>query len=146
MSLPSPSPRAAGGEVRRSGAHFARMRRTMPPPTGLTAAILLLVPLVAFSLAARAQDFTVNGLVDLGFAKPSEQTSWLKGGLGKLDSGGSGERSPAFVGQALADLRLQLDPPLGAFLRLRAAPHQPVPPGIPEAHGRHQPVTKPDWL
>ena len=118
----------------------------MPRATGLTAAILLFAQLFALAFAARAQDFTVNGLVDLGFAKPSEQTSWLKGGLGKLDSGGSGERSPAFVGQAVADLRLQLDPSLGAFLRLRAAPNQHVPLDILEAYARYQPVATSNWM
>ena len=73
----------------------------MPRATELTAALLLFAQLFTLAFAARAQDFTVNGLVDLGFAKPSDETSWLKGGLGKLDSGGSGERSPALVGQAL---------------------------------------------
>jgi hypothetical protein len=122
------------------------MRVIMPCATGLTAAILLFAQLFALAFAARAQDFTVNGLVDLGFAKPSAQTSWLKGGFGKLDSGGSGERSPTFVGQALADLRLQLDPSLAGFVRLRAAPDQHAPLDILEAYARYQPVLTSNWL
>ncbi|HYU11968.1 MAG TPA: hypothetical protein VEK82_05275, partial [Stellaceae bacterium] len=113
----------------------------MPRATGLIAAILLL----ALPFAAQAQDFSVNGLVDLGFAKPSEETSWLKGGLGKLDGGGSGQRDVAFVGQALADLRLQLDPSLAGFVQMRLAPDQHVPFDILEAYARYQPVSTRDW-
>jgi hypothetical protein len=117
----------------------------MPRATGLIAAILLF----ALPFAARAQDFTVNGLLDLGFATTSHQTSWLKGGLGKLDSGGGGGgggQSVAFVGQALADLRLQLDPALAGFVRLRLAPNQHAPFDILEAYARYQPVSTRDWL
>jgi hypothetical protein len=116
----------------------------MPRATGLIAAILLF----ALPFAARAQDFTVNGLVDLGFATTSRQTSWLKGGLGKLDGGGGGGggQSVAFVGQALADLRLQLDPALAGFVRLRLAPDQHAPFDILEAYARYQPVSTRDWL
>jgi hypothetical protein len=95
---------------------------------------------------ARAQDLSVNGLVDLGLSIPSQTTSWLKGGFGKLDNGGGGGKSIAPVGQALADLRLDLDPSLGVFATARFAPDQHAPLDILEAYARYQPVSTPNWL
>jgi len=86
--------------------------------TRLIAALVLIGSLPAVN----AQEFTANGLVDFGGVVPSHEKTWIKGGFGKLDNGGGGGQSLAFVGQALADLRLQLDPSLGVFARMRAAP------------------------
>ena len=94
----------------------------------------------------RAQDLSVNGLVDLGLSVPSLTTSWLKGGFGKFDNGGGGGKSIAPVGQALADLRLDVDPSLGVFATARFAPDQHAPLDILEAYARYQPVSTPSWL
>jgi hypothetical protein len=110
--------------------------------TRLIAAILLIGPLPT----ANAQEFTANGLVDFGGVVPSHDKTWIKGGFGKLDNGGGGGQSLAFVGQALADLRLQLDPSLGVFARLRAAPDQHAPFDVIEAYGRYQPISNRDWV
>src|SRR5213082_2005315 len=99
------------------------MRGMNSGATRLIAAILLL----ASPVAATAQEFSENGLVDLGFVALSHTKTWIKGGFGKLDNGGGGATGPAFVGQALADLRLQLDPTLDVFARVRAAPDQHAP-------------------
>src|SRR6266851_2110150 len=95
---------------------------------------------------ARAQDLSVNGVVDLGLSIPSQTTSWLKGGFGKLDNGGGGGKSIAPVGQALADLRLDLDPSLGVFATARFAPDQHAPFDVLEAYARYQPVSTANWL
>jgi hypothetical protein len=113
-----------------------------PPATRLIASILFL----ALPGVARAQDLSVNGLVDLGLSIPSQTTSWLKGGFGKLDNGGGGGKSIAPVGQALADLRLDLDPSLGVFATARFAPDQHAPLDILEAYARYQPVSTASWL
>jgi hypothetical protein len=110
--------------------------------TRLIAATLLL----AGPASARAQEFSANGLVDLGFVAPSHTTTWIKGGFGKLDNGGGGATGPAFVGQTLADLRLQLDPSLGFFTTVRAAPDQHAPVDVLEAYGRYQPVSTRNWV
>jgi hypothetical protein len=123
-------------------AHRSSMRRTISGATRLFAAILLL----GAPLAASAQEFSANGLLDLGVVVPSHEKTWIKGGFGKLDNGGGGAQGPAFVGQGLADLRLQLDPSIGVFARVRAAPDQHAPFDVIEAYGRYQPVSTRDWL
>jgi hypothetical protein len=118
------------------------MRLMLSGATRLIATNLLLAPAVA----AKAQDFSANGVVDLGFVVPSHDKTWIKGGFGKLDNGGGGAQGTTVVGQALSDLRLQLDPSLGVFARVRAGPDQHAPFDILEAYGRYQPVSTRDWL
>ena len=98
--------------------------------------------------AAAAQEIAVfaNGFVDVGGVIPSHDKSWLKGGLGKLDNGGGGGQGPAFVGQGVADLRLQLDPAAAVFATVRVAPDQHAPFDVLEAYGRYQPISTRDWL
>ncbi|MBV9018745.1 MAG: hypothetical protein JO058_24110 [Alphaproteobacteria bacterium] len=112
-----------------------------PHATGLFAAFLL----APFG-AATAQDFLVNGFVDAGGAASSSERSWLKGGYGKLDDGGSGGQGPAFVAQGVADLRVRFDPAVSAFATVRLAPDQHAPFDVLEAYGRYQPVSTPEWL
>ena len=108
--------------------------------------ILAAVLLLAAPFSAVAQQITINGLADLGLSVPSQTTSWLKGGFGKLDNGGDAIKSIAPVGQVLSDIRLELDPALAAFATLRLAPDQHAPFDILEAYGRYRPLAQPDWL
>jgi hypothetical protein len=101
---------------------------------------------LALPAMAQAQTLTVNGLVDLGLSMPSATNSWMKGGFGKLDDGGSGRTSIAPVGQGLTDLHLELDPSLGLFATARFAPDQHAPFDVLEAYARYQPVSTPNWL
>lgn len=110
--------------------------------TPLIAAILLL----GSALVANGQQVSVNGLADVGVVAPSHEKTWIKGGFGKLDNGGGGGQSTTFVGEGLADLRLQLDPSLGFFTTVRAAPDQHAPLDVLEAYGRYQPVSTREWL
>jgi hypothetical protein len=118
------------------------MTRTSGGATRLIAAILF----AAMPALAQAQDFSANGLVDLGVVAPSHDKTWIKGGFGKLDNGGGGAQGPTLVGQAMADLRVQLDPALGVFARLRGAPDQHAPFDILEAYGRYQPIATREWV
>jgi hypothetical protein len=118
------------------------MRLISGGATCLIAAILVLGPVSA----AKAQELSANSLVDLGFVAPSHQKTWIKGGFGKLDNGGGGAQGPNFVGQALSDIRLQFDPSLDVFTRLRAAPDQHAPFDIIEAYGRYQPIATRDLV
>lgn len=92
-----------------------------------------------------AQDLSVNGLVDLGLSMPSQTTSWLKGGFGKLDNGGGGGKSAAAVGQALTDLRLELDPSFDLLATARVAPDQHAPLDVFEAYARYRATLAADW-
>lgn len=105
----------------------------------IAAAVLSIVPI----LAARAQEFGANALVDFGAVLPSDQRSFAQGGLGKLEYGGA---TPLAIGQALADLRAEPTPSLGAFATLRAAPDQHAPFDVLEAYARYQPVSNTSWL
>ncbi|MGC2413899.1 MAG: hypothetical protein WA459_14520 [Stellaceae bacterium] len=127
---------------RRARDHADSMRLMKPPATLFIASIVFAV----LPGMARAQTLSVNSLVDLGLSIPSETTSWMKGGLGKLDNGGGGRKSIAPVGQALTDLRLDLDPSLVIFATARFAPDQHAPFDLLEAYTRYQPVSTPNWL
>jgi hypothetical protein len=108
------------------------------------ATLLIAVALWTGSVAAaHTQTFSANALLDVGGALASSGRSFVKGGLGKLEDGGS---APLLVAQALADLRAQLAPPLGIFTTVRLTPDQHVPFDVLEAYGRYQPVSTKAWL
>ena len=131
------------GKQRLGRAHSGSMRLMSPRATWLFG-VIALAPMAA----AAAEDISVfvNGFVDLGGVVPSHETSWLRGGLGKLDNGGDGRQGPAFVGQGMADLRVKFDPAVSFFATLRLAPDQQAPFDILEAYGRYQPISTQDWL
>jgi hypothetical protein len=118
------------------------MRLMTPRATRLIASILFL----AVPGMTRAQDLSVNSLVDLGLSIPSQTTSWLKGGFGTLDNGGGGGKSLAPVGQALTDLRLELDPSFDLLTTARFAPDQHVPFDILEGYARYRTNLASDWV
>ena len=93
---------------------------------------------------ARAQTLDFNAAADLDLVLPSNQRSFQKGGLGKLEFGGGGG-NPVISGQGLADVRAQMAPELGAFMTFRLAPEH-VPLDILEAYARYQPVSTASWL
>jgi hypothetical protein len=95
--------------------------------------------------AAQAQQFGANALADFGAVLPSDQRSFANGGLGKLGFGNGGQ-SPLAIGQALADLRAEPTPSLGAFATVRAAPLQHAPLDVLEAYARYRPVANATWL
>ncbi len=104
--------------------------------------VLLAVPLLAMS-AARASAFdlsqavTIDGYADLRLIAPSDQTSWLKGGLGKLRFGQGGGNFRFVEGVLQADAALEDDVRLIAVAR--AEPDQRS--GIDglEAYAHYQP-------
>jgi hypothetical protein len=114
--------------------------------TRLIAVLSVTVPglILGVGGSAHAQKLDFNGAADLDLVLPSNQVSFQKGGLGKLEFGG-GSGQPVVSGQVLADIRAQLAPELGAFATLRLAPEH-VPFDILEAYARYQPVSSPSWL
>ncbi len=103
---------------------------------GIRAAVFLL----AVPIAGEAQQISADGLVDIGLERTTHDPSWMIGGYGKLDGGGSGRQGPEPIGQALADVRLQIDPSLSGFATFRVGPDQHAPFDIMEAYARYRPV------
>jgi hypothetical protein len=99
----------------------------------------------ATPFAVRAQEFTANGFVDFGLGAPTAQTSWMRGGFGKLGLGDDGGAVIPF-GQAVTDLRAQLGSSFSGFTTLRVAPDQHAPVDIVEAYARYQPISSPSLL
>lgn len=109
--------------------------------TRLIAIVLLLVPVAA----ARGETFGANALVDVGVVLPSDQRSFMKGGLGKLEFGG-GSQAPLATGQALADVWAQFAPGFDTFATLRLSPGQHAPFDVLEAYARLRPVATNPFL
>src|SRR5512138_668196 len=114
------------------------MPLTMRYATRLIAVASVTAMGLTFGLGGGACAQTVDfaGAADLDLVLPSDQRSFQKGGLGKLEFGG-GNGQPVVSGQVLADIRAQLAPSLGAFATLRLAPEH-VPFDILEAYARYQ--------
>lgn len=110
--------------------------------TWVIAAAMVLFPIAA----ARAQTLSANGVADFDFVVPSSnQDSFNKGGLGKLEFGG-GNVSPLVGGQALADLRARFNPSFDAMTTLRFSPDQHAPFDVLEAYARYQPIQSNNWV
>lgn len=112
------------------------LRRTVP----LALAVVFGPPSMA-----HGQTVGANALAEFGLVVPAGQVSFEKGGLGKLEYGGS-DVSPLVTGQALADLRAQFDQKLGVYATLRLAPDQHAPFDVLEAYARYQPILSTSWV
>src|SRR5262245_61673120 len=87
---------------------------------------LIAILLATAPIEASAQKFGANALLDLGAVLPSDQTSFMKGGLGKVEFGGGGS-SPLPSGQVLADVWGQFGTAADVFATFRLAPDQHAP-------------------
>lgn len=95
--------------------------------------------------APAAAEFTYNGLIDLRLVSQPGETSWTKGGLGKLRYGGGGLKPD--VALAAVDASWQLTPALGlnGTVRFQPSAHDTV--DVTTAYALWQPVTTAtlDW-
>lgn len=107
---------------------------------------LITILLALAPVAAQAQQFGANALLDFGAVLPSDQRSFMKGGFGKAEFGGGGSQAPLASGQALADVWVQFGPSVDAFATFRLAPDQHAPFDILEAYARYRPVSTKSWL
>lgn len=100
--------------------------------------------LVALQAAAAAhpvfaQEITFSGMADLRLVRPSDQRSWMDGGLGKLGFPGGGNHEPdARLGGLFLDTNLTLTPELNLFTSLRHDPRQEKEIDALEAYGRYR--------
>jgi hypothetical protein len=106
--------------------------------------------LAAFALSigsARAQDFRLDGMMDLRVFHPSDQRSNLDGGLGKTERG-SGDR-PSDVGAGLEALTLRgvagLTPEFRLIGEVRSNPRQKTAVDILDAYAVWRPVSTTPW-
>src|SRR5471032_2204810 len=87
--------------------------------------LALLAVLIAFATNARAfditDDLTITGYADLRAVAPTDQTSWLKGGLGKFRYG----NNQNVGGEGVAQADLKLGDRVHAVTMLRAEPQTP---------------------
>jgi hypothetical protein len=87
--------------------------------------LALLAVLIAFATNAQAfditEDLTITGYADLRAVAPTDQTSWLKGGLGKFRYG----NNQNVGGEGVAQADLKLDDHFHAVTVLRAEPETP---------------------
>src|SRR4051812_22233184 len=90
------------------------------------AAILVAAPILGF-WATQAQaleltdDLTITGYADARLVAPTDQPSWLKGGLGKFRYG-SGQN---FGGEAVLQAAWRMNDDLSVLTVLRAEPQTP---------------------
>jgi hypothetical protein len=107
--------------------------------------VLLALPLCGAALPALAADLTdwltVNGYVDGRLVLPSDQKSWMEGGLGKLrfDGGSDHGGGPRFDA-ALADIRIGPFKDAAFYSTVRANPEQRTAVDLLESYLRYAPL------
>src|SRR3954470_7610543 len=106
--------------------------------------LLPLIFAVALPSAALAQiDYGMSGYVDLRLVAPSDEKSWLQGGLGKTryGDGDSNFQFAALVGQGY----VLLTPEILAVAVLRIEPEQRTVVDALEGYIRYRPVSTSPW-
>lgn len=105
--------------------------------------ILFLFFLAVWAVPAQAMDFGFDGYGDLRIVAPGSETSWLKGGLGKLRYGDSdaGVKFAGAVGQGYA----LITPEVLAVGVVRVEPEQRRFFDVLEAYVRYRPVSTNAW-
>jgi hypothetical protein len=107
---------------------------------------LVAIPLCVLTRPAAAQEISYNGLADLRLVAPSNQRSWMNGGLGKLRFNGGEDSNPnAHIGEISADGRAQLTPEFAMLGTLRYTPEQRTTIDFTEAYARYQPLAAGPW-
>jgi hypothetical protein len=124
-----------------TSAHHIRMLITTRCASGLIPTLVC----VLSPTAASSESFSVTGLADVGLVVPSDHRSWVQGGFGKF-AWANDIQQPIPIGQAVTDLRAELDPSLAGFATVRLASGQHVPLDVLEAYARYQPISTRDWL
>lgn len=100
---------------------------------------LAALPVAGMATHAQAQEITFAGLADLRLIRPSDQRSWLDGGLGKLGYAGGSDHAPDFRMAALfLDIKAELSREFNLFASLRNDPRQEKEIDALEAYGRYR--------
>lgn len=105
--------------------------------------LLPVLMLLAAATPAQAMSFGFDGYADLRLVFPESETSYLKGGLGKLRYGG-GDTQFEFAG-AVGQGHVLLTPEIMAIAVLRAEPEQRNFIDVLETYIRYRPVSTTAW-
>ncbi len=90
----------------------------------------------------QAQQLSLNGLADLRLIRPSDQRSWMDGGLGKFNFPGGSDHDPDIrLGGLFVDGKLTFTPELDLFATLRHDPRQERTLDFLEAYARYRPAS-----
>ena len=99
----------------------------------------------SLSGSADSQEFSLDGYVDIRLVHPSDEHSWMEGGLGKLRF----DRAPGEIDPVLAEIvaeaSAQVAPDLLGFLCLRYTDDQRTPIDALQAYVRYRPVSTTAW-
>jgi len=106
--------------------------------------LLPLLVLLGSVAPAAAIEFSFEGYADFRVLAPSEERSWVDGGLGKTRFG-SEYGSPAVHGEAVGEATVQIVPGLQFTGVARIEPTQKVAVDFLEAYGRYRPVSTNAW-
>lgn len=105
-------------------------------------AALAAVAAFGATVAAQAQEFSLEGFGDFKLLRPGNQQSWTDGGLGKISFGGAGHRSPdAKFYQGIAEAKAQLTEDFTTIATLRVAPDLDRAVDLLDAYARYRPVS-----
>lgn len=101
--------------------------------------VLGLLLLILANAPAHAIDAGIDGYADIRLVIPSDERSWLEGGLGKLRYG-EGDSNFQFA-ELAAQGHVLITPELSAVVLLRVSPHQRTPVDVLESYVRYRPVS-----
>lgn len=120
--------------------HLRALEAFCSIPGGLALASLLLL---ATPGSARASDaLSIHGYADFRLVFPSDETTWLEGGLGKLRYGSTEDPDAGLhLAEIVAEANWQVTPELNAFAAVRHAENQRSPVDLMEAYLRYRPVS-----
>jgi len=98
-----------------------------------------------FDLGPTNVSIGVDGYADLRAVLPSDQTGWMKGGLGKLRYGNNSQTPQLQLGEIFAEGHLQIGGSLLAIGTVRIEPRQKTFIDFTEAYVRYRPVSLSRW-
>ncbi len=94
---------------------------------------------------AAAVDFSFDGYGDLRLVAPSNEVSYLDGGLGKLRYGSEDESPGVHVSELALQARAQFTGELSSVVVLRSDPDHGLAADILEGYVRYRPVSTSNW-
>jgi hypothetical protein len=92
-----------------------------------------------------AQDIKFNAYADFRLVHPSDETSWMEGGLGKFRFDRDQAEIVPVLAELIAEGTWQVTPDILSFVSLRYEENQRTPIDVLEAYVRYRPVSTNEW-